>query len=82
VTARLGRFLAECRKLLAAVVGLAGEAVATGVLHGRAEQVCQAVIAVGTVLGVYAVPNAPPDPGFESAQAVVDDIVAHVNTTT
>jgi len=51
--------LAEARKGLAAVAGVAAEAVALGVLHGATLNIAQLIIAAATAVGVYAVPNAP-----------------------
>lgn len=51
------KLLSEARKALIAVVGLVGQAVALGLLHGTALHVAQLVLAAGTALGVYGVPN-------------------------
>lgn len=50
--------LAGIRKSITAAVGLATEAVQIGLVTGGAANWVSAVIAVLTVLGVYAVPNA------------------------
>lgn len=52
--------LAEARKAATAVAGLVAMAVTAGVLHGRALDVAQAVLAIATAAGVYVVPNAGP----------------------
>ena len=49
----------EMRKTLAAVAGVAAEAVALGILHGTALNVAQLIIAGATAAGVFVVPNAP-----------------------
>lgn len=51
--------LAEMRKAGAAVGGVAAMLIAQGVLHGTAEHVVEAVLAVLTAVGVYQVPNGP-----------------------
>jgi hypothetical protein len=51
--------VAGARKALVAVVAVAGEAVALGLLHGTAQNVALLIIAGGGALGVYAVPNKP-----------------------
>lgn len=48
----------QYRKLVAALVGAATEAVALGLLDAKALSI---VVAFLTALGVYAVPNAPVD---------------------
>lgn len=52
--------LAEARKALAVVAGIVAQVVALGVLSGTALHDVQAVLAVLTAVGVYAVPNKPP----------------------
>ena len=56
-------WIARARKFLVSVVGLVAMLVASGALHGTAQNVAQAVIAVATALGVYAAPNAQPRGG-------------------
>lgn len=45
------------RKLIAALVGAAGEATALGLLNGTASKWSAVVVAFLTAAGVYAVPN-------------------------
>ncbi len=52
--------LAECRKAVAALVGVVAMVVSSGVLTGQALTVCEAILAFATALGVYAVPNRAP----------------------
>lgn len=49
--------LATVRKAGVALVAVAGEALALGLLHGTAQNVAQLVIAAAAAIGVYAVPN-------------------------
>lgn len=50
--------LAECRKAAVALFGAAAEIGTTFTLHGRAGEIVHAIVAVGTLLGVYTVRNA------------------------
>ena len=50
---------AQIGKAIAALVGVAAQLVALGVLHGTALYVVSGFIAVATVSGVYRVPNRP-----------------------
>lgn len=50
--------LAEIRKGLAALAGVAALLIAQGVLTGTAERWAEIVLSVLTVVGVYGVPNA------------------------
>lgn len=54
--------LAQIRKAVVAVVGVAALLASTGTLHGTAETIVNAVLAVATALGVYATPNAAAAP--------------------
>lgn len=54
--------LAQVRKALVAVIAVAGEALALGLLHGTAQNIAQLVIAGAGAIGVYALPNAPKAP--------------------
>lgn len=54
---RVRVFLVEARKAAVAVAGVAAQAIALGVLSGRALDYATAVVSVATALGVYAVPN-------------------------
>ena len=49
--------LAAMRKAAVAVVAVAAEALALGLLHGTAQNIAQLVIAAATAVGVYVVPN-------------------------
>ena len=55
---KLNLSVAEIRKFLVAAIGVAAEAVSSGLLSGTAAHVASAVIAVATAAGVYVVPNA------------------------
>ena len=59
----------EIRKAVTAAVGVAAEALDAGLVHGTAAKVVGAVIAIATVLGVYAVPNRVPAPVKTAAPA-------------
>lgn len=50
---------AECRKAIVAGLGFAAEMISMGVLSGQAAAIAEAVIGLGTALGVYTVPNDP-----------------------
>lgn len=52
--------LARIRKALVAAAGLAATLVAAGVLDDTTEAIVSGLLAVGTVLGVWATPNARP----------------------
>lgn len=59
--------LAEIRKTLVTVAGVAALLASSGLLHGTAEAVVDAIVAAATTAGVYKVPNAgqgqiPPTP--------------------
>jgi hypothetical protein len=54
--------LTQARKAAVAVVAVAGEALALGLLHGTAQSIAQLVIAAAGAVGVYVVPNAKPAP--------------------
>jgi hypothetical protein len=58
---------ARFKKALVYVVGAAGEALTTGLLHGTAEHVVQGVVAVAALFGIVAAQNAP-EPGTVVAQ--------------
>lgn len=49
--------LTEIKKTLVSIVGVAALLASTGLLHGTAEAIVNAVIAVATALGVYVTPN-------------------------
>jgi hypothetical protein len=66
----LGLKAAGARKTVVAVLGLIGQVVAAGVLDGTALHWAQVILAAGTALGVYQVPNArPPAPGVAVSAA-------------
>ena len=50
-------FASRAKKLLVAVVGLAGSAAAAGVFDDRTETIVVAVVSILTALGVYQVTN-------------------------
>jgi hypothetical protein len=52
--------LANVRKAVTALVGVAAQLAALGVVPERYLPWVQVVIALGTAIGVYVVPNAPP----------------------
>jgi hypothetical protein len=54
------QYVAEARKFLVAVAGVAGQLVAVGLIHGQALHWTQVVLAAVTALGVYGVSNATP----------------------
>lgn len=56
------KLMASIRKALVAVLGLAATLVAAGVLDDNTEAIVTGVLAVGTALGVYVVPNKPSAP--------------------
>jgi ABC-type lipoprotein release transport system permease subunit len=49
--------LADVRKALVAIVGVAALLVSAGVLHGTAETIANTILAVATAVGVYVTPN-------------------------
>lgn len=54
--------LSEIRKALVSIAGVAALLIATGLLHGTAETVVNAILAVLTAVGVYVTPNGVPAP--------------------
>lgn len=55
--------LAECRKFLVALIGVAGNLLAAGLLHGNAEQSVIWAVSIATAVLVFLVPNADPPAG-------------------
>lgn len=52
-------WIATARKFLVSVLGLVAMLVASGALHGTAQSVAQAIIAIATAAGVYVAKNEP-----------------------
>lgn len=52
--------LAEARKAVVALAGLAGQALAAGLVHGTAAKDLALGLAFATFAGIYAVPNTTP----------------------
>lgn len=59
---KLPQAVAEARKFLVAVCGVAATALSIGLLHGTAEQIAISIVSLGTALGVWGVRNAKPLP--------------------
>lgn len=67
--AKLLKYIAEAKKAAVGLVGVASILAASGQLTGTVGQVVEAVLAVGTVLGVYHATNAPADEADTTAHA-------------
>lgn len=62
------------RKALIALVGVLGQAIALGLLHGTALSVAQLTVAGLTAAGVYSVPNVQVDKDADGGQISVVEL--------
>lgn len=60
-------------KTVAAVLGVIAQAISLGLLHGRALNIAQIVLALATALGVYTVPNTPTAKHIRAVRAALTE---------